>query len=206
MGAPKILSLSSVQVDDYPFYFFDSNIWIAYLKQHGGYSVERYETQYVNFFEDVIALHAGNTKKPPRYLPKIVMPALVMTETINALIRHECDQFYTANSLLPNSGKVSFKRDYRNTEDYRKKLRKIVSDIQAVRDYIELWEDHLTKIPILDTFSSNPDFDFNDYFYSLLFRNTQIPIVTNDTDYAMFPDITIITSHPKLLRTGALFN
>ena len=43
MGAPKILSLSSVQVDDYPFYFFDSNIWIAYLKQHGSITNREYQ-------------------------------------------------------------------------------------------------------------------------------------------------------------------
>ena len=204
MAAPKICELDAMAADEYPLYFFDANIWIAYLKQQRGYTIDRDEAKYVKFFEDIIELHT-NQHLSPRFLPKIVMPALVLTETINALIRHECERYFKLNPL-PNGEKAIFKKHYRPLEEYRKKLRKIVTDIQSVGDYLELWDDNFSKQPILNTFSSNPDFDFNDYYYSLLFKGNKVAIVTHDNDYSLFPDIIVITCNRNLLRAGKLFS
>ncbi len=203
MAAPKILNLGEVSPDDFPLYFFDANVWIAWLKRTGGKSINSFENDYVDFFEMVIKIHLRREDKflakKTKYFPKIVLPALALTEIINAAIRIESEAYSTIAPLLSDGRKPTFK-DYRQTDMYKKQLRQIVSDFQAVQEFIEMRDDHFTQMKILDNFGSNPDFDFNDYFYSLIFKNTDIPIVTNDRDYAMFDGITIITSNPKILK------
>lgn len=161
---------------------------------------------YLDFWDAVIQVHNRKgtplLEKKTKYFPKVVLPALTLTETINALIRISFDTYQNlVPSPIPQGEKPSFKKHYRPTDDYKRELTKILADFQAMEDYIVLQDDKFSERSIFsEFFQYDADFDFNDYFYYRLFKGTGIPIVTNDLDFAGFEDITILTSNQKLLN------
>ena len=206
MAAPTILKIDEVAPEDFPFYFFDANIWIAIIGQMGGSATHANDQPYLDFWTIVVQIHERKgtplLAKKTKNFPKIVIPAVVLSEAINALINIHGKIYLAANpSIVPLGKSFSFKRDYRPLDDYKKKLRQILSDFHALEEYLEFRDDGFKQLNILDEFSNyNSDFDFNDYLYAKMFRGTNIPIVTHDADFSMFPDITIITANLKLLK------
>ena len=208
MALPIIHDLRNIIPEDHPYYFFDSNVWIAILAQTGGQKVKSHEQDYIDFWEAIVHIHSRkgvpSLEKRTKNFPKIVLPAIVLTEVINAHLRIASELYLKTNPpvLKPFQSKPTFKENYRPTPHYQQKLRQILSDIQSLSDYLELKDDGFSSLGIIDQdFSNfNPDFDFNDYFFAKLFKNTGIPIVTHDKDYAMFEGITIFTLNEKLLK------
>jgi hypothetical protein len=206
MGLPVIKDIRSFAPDDLPLYFFDSNVWIAILNQTGGGKTVSTEQPYIDFWEALVNVHQrrGNPQleKRTKNFPKVAMPAIVLTETINAHLRIVANNYLSKNPPKTTNGiRPNFKQHYRPTDDYKKKLRQILSDFQSFSDYIEFKDDRFTELGIINNFFNfNPDLDFNDYFFAQLFKDSGIPIVTHDKDYAMFEGITILTANPKLLR------
>jgi len=202
MARPHILNITQTPPDDFPFFFFDSNVWIAILNQVRDVTTR----SYLDFWETLIQVHnrKGNPllEKKTKNFPKVVLPAITLTETINALIRISFDTYQNlVPSPIPQGVKPNFKKHYRPTNDYKKELTRILADFQAMEDYIVLQDDKFSERSIFsEFFQYDADFDFNDYFYFRLFKGTGIPIVTNDLDFAGFEDIIILTSNPKLLN------
>ncbi len=206
MAAPIILKIDEIAPEDFPFYFFDANIWVAIIGQMGGNTAQANDRPYLDFWTIVVNIHERKgtplLEKKTKHFPKIVIPAVLLSETINALINIHGKTYLADNpSIVPPGRSFSFKRDYRPLDDYKKKLRQILSDFHALEAYLEFRDDGFGQSNILGDFSTyNSDFDFNDYLYAKMFRGTNIPIVTHDADFGMFPDITIITANPKLLK------
>ncbi|MEK7256320.1 MAG: hypothetical protein AAB316_16320 [Bacteroidota bacterium] len=205
MAKPTILDIASIPPDDFPLFFFDSNVWIAVLNQAPGRNSQTGYQKYLDFWDALVHVHTrkGDPKlsKRTKYFPKVALPSVALTETINAQIRISFEASRSSNpALIPPGEKPSFKKHYRPTPAYQKDLARILADFQAIEDYIELMDDKFSEKEIFKEFSQyNPNFDFNDYFYSRLFKGTGVPIVTHDTDFAIFEEITILTSNKTLL-------
>ncbi|MFM9951523.1 MAG: hypothetical protein ACKV1O_26545 [Saprospiraceae bacterium] len=206
MARPVILGINDTPPEDFPNFFFDSNIWIAILNQMAGRSSEVAYQPYLDFWDALVHIHTrkGNTmlEKRTKYFPKVMLPAVTLSETINAQIRISFSVYQKSNpGSIPRGEKPDFKKHYRPTQDYQKQLTRILADFQAIEDYVELIDDKFSGSNIFNEFFQfNPDFDFNDYFYARLFKGTGIPIMTHDLDFASFEDITILTSNSKLLK------
>ncbi|HEY2581636.1 MAG TPA: hypothetical protein VGI43_07510 [Mucilaginibacter sp.] len=184
--------------DSNPLYFFDANAWIAALKSTGNINLDFHEKPYVDFFEAIVALHTHKGtpyQKKIKNFPKFVMCSLLLSEIINAYMRQVAMKVYYKN----NQAKYSFKQDYRKTADYSAKLKSLISDLMAFRDYIEVLDDDFKKV---DPFSIihllNADNDFNDFYYFYYLHGKGIPIVSHDSDFA-FQDLPIITNQKNLL-------
>ena len=93
-----------------------------------------------------------------------------------------------------------FKRDYRDTDDYRDSMdaiMEIVSDIMT--QFVQLSDDfHLMQKETL--LKKVYSFDFNDAMIAMMCKNSKSVLVTDDKDYINFvSDISLVTNNPQLL-------
>ena len=206
----SIFEISEINPQDYPFYFFDCNVWIAQLQ---GSSEPRLQ-KYINFFEAVINLHSikdVNLAKKIKNRPRIIVNTLLMSEIFNAYMRQVAMKAYYTLEFTKDGPKSAYeiknyvnqhdyKKHYRLTGDFKDKLAKLKSDFIAYVDFIDFQDDGLNALDPVSLISSiGEDSDFNDYFYYYSFIEKGIPIVTDDNDF-LFQDIIIITANEKLLK------
>jgi len=201
--AYRIRDIAKVEANRYPLYFFDANIWLFILKPLAHASVD--EKYYRNFFEEIIELQfapaTSRRRKPVR--PKIVVTNLLLSEIINAYMRHiSMYIFFRMRNEDPHQ--KSFKRDYRDgigKENYSKELKRICSDLISYKDYFVIKDDGLCNIDPLYLLQQLPSInsDFNDFYYYELCYDNKIPIVTDDRDF-IFQDLDILTRNRRLLQ------
>lgn len=207
-----IYDIQSTSPDSFPFYFIDSNVWIAQLRSLGT-SPNSLDEPYVNFFEGIVSLNVEtNVKviKKIKHKPKIIVTSLLLSEIFNAYMRQIAMKLYyyqegvknglNDNAALSDWKNYDFKKDYRITNDYNNQLKKLKKDFLAYNDYIQYRDDSFNQLgpkSIIESISDTSDFNDFYYYYSLI--EEQIPIVTNDSDFC-FMDFPIITANPKLLK------
>ncbi len=210
--AYRIIDIASLNPDTYPYYFFDSNVWIAQLRglAIGGDSKD---TVYTNFFEAVISLNLVNEPKAVKKIkhqPKIIVTSLLLSEIFNAYMRQVAMKlFYYEEGKkmgLNNDAAKSdwrnydFKRDYRQTPHFSEQFKKLKRDFLKYKNVVEFRNDPFVEadpVSLIQEISESSD--FNDFLYYYTLVESGVPIVSDDGDFC-FQDIEIVTANKKLLQ------
>ena len=150
---------SSHRVQDNENYFLDANIWLKVLVPKNKQSHK--DRSYSEFFDKLI----GNTKV------RIVVPALVLSEVINRIIREVHYEKYLKNVRKNQPETIIdasfYKNVYRNSQEYIIAYRLICDDIKSFSTSIDLINDEFgTTFKFKHILSDPPaSLDFNDYYY-----------------------------------------
>jgi len=194
MSNYKIFDIKKIKPDT-RLYFFDANVWLLIIDRP--LQPQYFEQPYIDFWDSLIASQRGEEKL-------IAVNSLLISEIFNAFLRIRFNNFKKAlvykNQLSKESiNNYEFKRDYRRTNECETDVKLFSSEFLAYSAYIQIFNDGAEKV---DMFKFIKDFsydaDFNDIFYHEFCKLNNLPIVTNDGDFA-FNDIEIITNNRKLL-------
>ena len=186
-------------VKDNTNYFLDANIWLKILvpKINATYK----DKQYYNLFEQIIA----KTKC------KIVVPALVLSEVINRILRDVhmgkfISKLKKANpEFKPDSG--FYKNVFRPSEEFIIAYTMVCYEIKNFHTSIQLIPDGLgTDFKFKHILSDPPKgLDFNDYFYYNICKKNNYTIITDDKDFWV-EGVEIVTLSQTLLDKSFAFN
>lgn len=188
--------LSSITLEK-RLYLFDSNLWIKILKPPTELSA--FDEKYLTFFK---------TFSTSPIKPKIALPALVLSEVINRLLREVGMQTYikanpALESLYQQDTKGFYKKHYRSSQAFSDYYKSILSDLSAFQDSFTLIDDgfntRINATPIMD--NPIPKLDFNDNYYFNLAKTDDMPVVTDDIDFFV-DEITVYTYNNKLYKKG----
>lgn len=147
-------------------FFFDTNIWMYLHCGIGNYNPKVVE-DYSDFYQKV------KTANNP-----ILTSTLLLSEFVNAYSRLEF------NIIKNQDGLTDFKKDFRDTVDYKHIFdhinlltqKKLLGGSTKIQDEFDKFEE--------DSFFNNPNtYDFNDEYYSYLAEKSGFKIVTNDRDF-----------------------
>lgn len=179
-------------------YVFDANVWIYVLEADLDLKDSaRKAEQYVNLLQRV--KQAGSPK------PKVVLPAIILSEVINRLLRsYYFPLFIEEHKTLLTTGSDSYnyKHVYRSHEQFRIDYEMILYSIKAYHNLLELVSDEFSLLRIKDVFNNpNVRLDFNDYILVEMSRRNDYIIVSDDGDLEG-QDITVVTGNQKLLQAG----
>jgi predicted nucleic acid-binding protein len=184
---------SSHQIKDSDKYFLDANIWLKVLAPKNKLTYK--DKAYLGFFERLV----NNTKV------RIIVPALVISEVINRIIRevHFQKHIKGVQKVTPNFIPPSdyYKNVFRNTEDYRIAYNLICDDIKSYNTSIDLVNDEFGSTFKFKHVMSNPptSLDFNDYYYYNLCKKKGYFLVTDDKDFWV-ENIEVVTMSDTLLN------
>ena len=166
-----------IKAQDNKNYFIDSNIWLKVLSPK--LRPSRNDILYRTFFDSI----TKNTKS------KIVVPALVLSEVINRILR---EVYYGKHIATLKKSNPSFKEDtsyykniYRQTEDFKIAYTMICDEIRNYHASIILINDSLGQDFSFKHILKDPPagLDFNDYFYYQLCKKRNYILVTDDKDF-----------------------
>jgi predicted nucleic acid-binding protein len=194
----QILKLSEKLPESFSHYFFDSNVWIAFLKYNHKNNADRRFTPYIDLFEGVVQLNAITEPKLQRkvkHIPKIVMTSMLLSEIINTYLR------VVAMPSFLNKPNSDFKKEYRNNihSDYDKQLKILLDDLKSYSFIYEYVKDDFNELNPMELLSDlNRKVDFNDLYYMKLMEKYQYVIVTDDGDFDSH-EITVLTENKNLL-------
>lgn len=183
---------SSHSIKNQEKYFLDANIWLKVLAPKNKLSYK--DKGYLAFFEKLV----NNTKS------RIIVPALVVSEVINRIIREVHYKKHlmaverkTPGFVLPEG---YYKNVFRNTVDYRIAYNLICDDIKSYNTSIDLVNDEFGSTFKFKHVMSNPpaSLDFNDYYYYNLCKKKGYFLVTDDKDFWV-EDVNIVTMSDTLL-------
>jgi len=194
----QILKLTEKLPESFSHYFFDSNVWIAFLKYNHKNNADRRFTPYIDLFEGVVQLNAitePKLQKKVKNIPKIVMTSMLLSEIINTYLR------VVAMPSFLNKPDGNFKKDYRNNihSYYDKQLKILLDDIKSYSFIYEYVKDDFIELNPMELLSDlNRKVDFNDLYYMKLMEKYQYVIVTDDGDFDSH-EITVLTENKNLL-------
>jgi predicted nucleic acid-binding protein len=193
-----IRDLSEIFPEDFPFYFIDTNIWIAYIKRDT--QKNKFEP-YFDFIDGIVNINNSDvsTRKRIKNIPKIILSSVLLSEIINAYLRRVAMRAFYNDKL---DGK-DFKKDYRDFlhSDYPKQVSFITSEIMAFESVLHLQNDGFDSDFDISTLVNLGKNDFNDFYYSAICSREKIPILTEDFDFTNFKDnISIFTKSAKILQ------
>lgn len=183
---------NSHQVQNQESYFLDANIWLKILSPKNNSSFK--DRAYLELFAEIIK----NTKT------RIVVPALVVSEVINRIIREVYYQKHvgkiqkTQPLFKPDAS--YYKNVYRPSLDYRVAYNLICDDLKSYNASIDLINDEFGSSFKFKHVLSNPptSLDFNDYYYYNLCKKKDYFLVTDDKDFWV-ENVKIITMSKTLL-------
>lgn len=181
------------QVKDKENYFLDANIWLKILSPKNNPSFK--ERAYLELFEKIIK----NTKV------RIVVPALVVSEVINRIIRevHYQKHINKIRKAQPdfNPDSSYYKNVYRPSLDYNVAYNMICDDLKSYNVSIDLINDEFGSSFKFKHVLSNPptSLDFNDYYYYNLCKKKDYFLVTDDKDFWV-ENVKVITMSETLLN------
>jgi len=184
---------SSHSVNNQEKYFLDANIWLKVLVPKNKLSYK--DKAYLIFFEKLI----NNTKV------RIILPALVVSEVINRIIRevHYKKHIITIQKVTPTfvPPEGYYKNVFRNSQDYQIAYNLICDDIKSYNTSIDLISDEFGSTFKFKHVMSNPpvNLDFNDYYYYNLCKKKGYFLVTDDKDFWV-EDVNIVTMSDTLLN------
>lgn len=197
----NIVKLTDNYPESYSHYFFDSNVWIAFLKYNHKNDKEKRFLPYIDFFEGVVQLNSisdPKALKKVKNIPKIVMTSMLLSEIINTYLRVVAMPSF----LNCRPGEGNFKNDYRTFihSDYDKQLKILLDDIQAYSFMYEFLSDSFIELNPMSLINHlNRKVDFNDLYYIKLMEKHNIAIVTDDGDFDSH-NIEVLTANHNLLR------
>ena len=125
---------------------------------------------------------------------KLLISSVQISEFINTCIRLQFN-------LYRNGEEMDFKREYRNTDDYRDNMKAILEIIEHdILGNFTLIDDNFTAMNQDDLFIYGFSYDFNDAFLAELARINNAQLLTDDADFANCSSkINIVTANPRLL-------
>lgn len=126
----------------------------------------------------------------------LLLPAIQISEFINRCIRFQY-MLYKADK----EPDYDYKKDYRNTEDYRENMKSILNIVTG--DILPLFTiicDNFDTIPPDKLYIYGFSYDFNDALLVGIAEKYKADIITHDADFANFcTKINFISGNKKLL-------
>lgn len=182
MSIRKIESLEHFEIDSKCTFLLDTNVLIKifYPAMVEGKSA----SQYVLFYQKLIQ------KKVTIYITGIQL-----SEFVNRCIRFQFDLYKNDNPEIQD-----FKKDYRDTEDYRESMDAIMEIVADMMKQFKQLGDNFEKISKESLLKKVYAYDFNDAMIAMMCKMNGTVLVTDDKDYINFvSEISIATSNPQLL-------
>lgn len=170
-------------------YLLDSNIWIKILAPRNNPSSN--DKLYISFVEKITSTKGA----------KIIVPALVISEVMNRLIRDvHMAKFINKIGASGNLPSDFYKNVYRPSPDYKRAYSVIADDFRIYLNHISFVNDGFGDTIKYKHVLSHLDFnlDFNDFYYYHLSKKKSFSIVTDDKDFWV-KDVNIITRSKTLL-------
>ena len=129
----------------------------------------------------------------------LLISSIQISEFINRCIRIQFKLYQNATKDTT----LEFKRDYRSTNDYRKKMNAILDIIKTdISDNFIFIDDGFSQMNRQNIFVYGFSYDFNDSLLVEIARQHIEILITNDADYANYGhDIQIVTSNKFLLMS-----
>ena len=129
---------------------------------------------------------------------KLLLTAVQVSEFINKCIRFQYDLYKKNNNLEPS---YEFKKDYRNTDDYKNSMKSILDIVK--NDIIPMFnivDDNFSIMEQEKIYVYGFSYDFNDALLVQIAKSNNAAIVTHDSDFANYDTkIDYISSNSKLL-------
>ncbi len=128
----------------------------------------------------------------------VLLPAIQISEFINCCIRF---QFGLYKKECGNDN-LDFKKNYRNTDDYREKMNAILDIItNDIIPFFTIVNDEFKSMNFDTLFIYEFSYDFNDAILVQIAEHYKANIVTHDVDFANYQSsITLISANSKLLK------
>ncbi len=173
-------------------YFLDANIWLKILQPKINSSYK--DNQYRKLFEKITA----NTKC------KVVVPALVLSEVINRILREVHLGKYIAKLKKANPSftqdKDFYKTVFRPSPEFKIAYSLVCYEIKNYHTSVILINDGLgVDFKFKHILSDPPQgLDFNDYFYYNICKKNNYVLITDDKDFWV-EDIEIVTLSNTLI-------
>lgn len=169
-------------------YFLDANVWLHILAE----SPEPRVQPYLDFWNQLVESSDGST-------PVVVATSLLIAETFNAHLKSGFRR-YEKTHPAPKGQALNFKRNYRDTPDYKRQRDNFTYQFGAYQSYIAIVPDDVERTDVWQMLERIPNIaDFNDYYYARFCRNNNYSIVTDDGDFK-FESVEILTINQELLR------
>lgn len=127
---------------------------------------------------------------------KIIMSAIQISEFVNRCIRFQFDLYKADHPEC-----ISFKNDYRGTEDYNACMQVIIDIIKNEwQGKVIYVDDKFSELPFEKILTYKFSYDFNDAIIVEIANKYDAVLVTNDTDIINY-DVksTVVTSSKFLL-------
>lgn len=127
----------------------------------------------------------------------LIISSIQVSEFINKCIRIQY-KLYCDNH--PGE-EIDYKKDYRNTEDYREKMTGILDIIKTdIAPIFEFINDEFDQMESGKIFIYGFSYDFNDALIAEIARKRKAVLVTHDADFANYGSgFRIVTDNKKLL-------
>lgn len=148
-------------------YFFDANIWLYLFAPIHSYELPKQE-EYARLLSNIKSRNAT-----------IFLSSLVVSEFINRRLRMGFDQW--KDSVGDSS--LQFKRDYRNTTDYKETLEEAQQSVLEILKVATKRSDEYadSNFQSIKTWMGK-GCDFNDAYYIMYCRKNSFKFVTDDHD------------------------
>ena len=162
---------------------FDTNILIKLL-----YPID---------FSGSVAKYAILFEKIKKAKAKLIISSVQVSEFINRCIRIQY-KLYQKNA----GENIDFKKDYRNTDDYKTNMTAILDIIKNdVVGNFEFIDDGFSKMQHENIFVYGFSYDFNDSLLVEIAEQRKAIIVTDDLDFANYNvSVPIVTGNRNLLK------
>lgn len=162
---------------------FDTNILIKLL-----YPID---------FSGSVEKYAVLFEKIKKAKAKLIISSVQVSEFINRCIRIQYKLYQKTNGE-----NIDFKKDYRNTDDYRINMKAILDIIKNdVVSNFEFIDDGFSKMQHENIFVYGFSYDFNDSLLVEIAEQRNAIIVTDDLDFANYKlSVPIVTGNRNLLK------
>lgn len=130
---------------------------------------------------------------------QLLLPAIQVSEFINRCIRFQFDIYKEHHS---ENKSCDFKKDYRNTQDYRNCMETILDIVRNdILSSFAIINDNFESIKQENIFIYGFSYDFNDALLVQIAENENATIVTHDSDFANYATkVNIVTANNVLLK------
>lgn len=152
---------------------------------------------YPTMCDDNIDLYAATYAKILNAKSKLIISSIQISEFINRCIRFQFELFKKSNP----SAFIDFKRDYRNTDDYRDCMNAILDIIKSdIIPNFNFINDGFKDMQNDAIFRYGFSYDFNDSILLEIAKQNHAILITDDRDFANYiTKVKIVTNNPKLL-------
>ncbi|WP_287972422.1 PIN domain-containing protein [Blautia sp.] len=130
---------------------------------------------------------------------QLLLPAIQVSEFINRCIRF---QFGIYKENHSEDKGYDFKKDYRNTQDYKQCMEAILDIVRNdILTFFTIINDNFEAIKQDKIFIYGFSYDFNDALLVQIAENENAAIVTHDSDFANYKTkVDIVTANKTLLK------